>query len=77
MEYILIAVQETIPVEKFPVCQWPTTGRWFSSGIPVSSTNKNKRHDITEILLTVALNTQTQYTGTNEIVIMCGSMYYP
>jgi hypothetical protein len=26
-------------------------------GTPVSSTNKNDRHDITEILLTVALNT--------------------
>jgi hypothetical protein len=30
------------------------TGRWFS---PVSSTNKTDRHDITEILLKVALNT--------------------
>ena len=52
---------------------------WSSLSVfcPISSTNKNERHDITEILLTVALNTQTQYTGTNEIVIMCGSMYYP
>jgi hypothetical protein len=33
------------------------TGRWFSPGIPVSSTNKTDRHDITEILLKVALNT--------------------
>jgi hypothetical protein len=39
------------------VCQWLTTGRWFSSGAPVSSTNKTDRHDITEILLKVALNT--------------------
>ena len=30
------------------------TGRWFS---PVSSTNKTDRHDITETLLKVALNT--------------------
>jgi hypothetical protein len=35
------------------VCQWLARGRWFS---PVSSTNKTDRHDITEILLTVALN---------------------
>jgi hypothetical protein len=28
----------------------------FSSGTPVSSTNKTDRHDITEILLKVALN---------------------
>jgi hypothetical protein len=29
----------------------------FIPGTPVSSTNKNDRHDITEILLKVALNT--------------------
>jgi hypothetical protein len=39
------------------VCQWIATGRWFSPGTPVSSTNKTDRHDITEILLKVALNT--------------------
>ena len=39
------------------VCQWLATGRWFSSGPPVSSTNKTDRHDIAEILLKVALNT--------------------
>jgi hypothetical protein len=33
--------------------------RWFSPGIPVSSTNKIDHHDITEILLKVALNTIT------------------
>ena len=33
------------------------TGRWFSLGAPVSSTNKTDRHDITDILLKVALNT--------------------
>ena len=32
-------------------------GQWFSPGSPVSSTNKTDRHDITEILLKVALNT--------------------
>ena len=36
------------------VCQWLETGRWF---LPVSSTNKTDRHDKTEILLKVALNT--------------------
>ena len=30
---------------------------WFSLGTPVSSTNKTDRHDITEMLLKVALNT--------------------
>jgi len=39
------------------VCQWFATGRLFSPGTPVSSTNKTDRHDINEILLKVALNT--------------------
>jgi hypothetical protein len=32
-------------------------GPWFSQGTPVSFTNKTDSHDITEILLKVALNT--------------------
>jgi hypothetical protein len=39
------------------------TGLWFSTGTPVSSTNKTDRHDITEILLKVALNTINQPTN--------------
>jgi hypothetical protein len=35
-------------------------GWWFSLDTPVSSTNKTDGHDITEILLKVALNTITQ-----------------
>jgi hypothetical protein len=42
------------------VCQWFATGRCFSPGPPVSSTNKTDRYDITEILLKVALNTIKQ-----------------
>ena len=42
------------------VCQWLVTGRWFSPGHPVSSTNKTDHHDITDILLKVALNTIKQ-----------------
>ena len=41
-------------------CQWLATGQWFSPGPPVSSTNKTDRHNITEILLKVALNTIKQ-----------------
>ena len=41
------------------VCQRLQTGRWFSPGPLVSSTNKTDSHDITEILLKVALNTLT------------------
>ena len=35
-------------------------GRLFSPGTPVSSSNKTDRHDITEILLKVALSTIDQ-----------------
>jgi hypothetical protein len=35
-------------------------GRWFSPGIPASSTTNTDRHDIAEILLKVALNTINQ-----------------
>ena len=41
------------------VCQWFASGRWFSPGTQVSSTNKTDHHDITEILLKVVLNTIT------------------
>jgi hypothetical protein len=37
-------------------CQWLVTCRRFSFGTPVSSTNKTDRHDITEMLLQVTLN---------------------
>jgi hypothetical protein len=38
------------------ICQWLAAGQWFSPGTPDSSTNKTDRHDITEILLKLALN---------------------
>ena len=38
-------------------CKWLTTGRWFSPGTRVSSTNKTDCHDIAEVLLKVVLNT--------------------
>jgi len=51
------------------VCQWIATGRWNSPGPPVSSTNTTDRHDITEILLKVALNTIKQTTSSYRIYI--------
>jgi hypothetical protein len=49
-------------------------GQWFSPGTPVSSTNKTDCHDITEILLKVALNTINQTTyytkqNTNQVLV--------
>ena len=48
----------------YKVCYLLVTGRWFSQDTPVSSTNKTDRHDITELLLKVALNTITIKTTT-------------
>ena len=45
-------------------CQWLVIGQWFFPGPPISSTNETDCHDITKILLKVALNTikQTIYS---------------
>ena len=43
----------------YKVCQWLATGRWLSPGTPVSPTNRTDCHNISEILLKVALNTRT------------------
>jgi len=43
---------------------WQVGG--FFPGTPVSSTNKTDRHDITEILLKVALNTITIISNLNQ-----------
>jgi hypothetical protein len=52
--------------------------RWFSPGTPVSSTNKTDRHDITEILLKVALNTITltlyKATPTKDYLSLSGQI---
>ena len=52
--------------------------RWFSLGPPVSSTNKTDRHDITEILLKVALDTIKQTSklkiGKGRQLIQCYSL---
>jgi hypothetical protein len=49
------------------VCQWFATGRWFSSGTPVSSTNKTDRYDLNEILLKVTLNLINKPTNLEAI----------
>jgi hypothetical protein len=50
------------------------TGRWFSPGSLVSSTNKTDSHDITEILLKVALNSIKQ---TNKPPVLCIPDFFP
>jgi hypothetical protein len=45
-------------------------GRWFSLGIPASSTTKTGRHDIAEILLKVALKHQNQSINQKKLVVL-------
>jgi hypothetical protein len=79
MLWVQISIQARCTTLCHKVCQWLVTGRWFSLGPPVSSTNKTDRHDITEILLKVALNTIKQ---TNKLLcldcrLFClGVMFY-
>jgi hypothetical protein len=61
---ILIRARCTTLCDK--VCQWLATGLWFSLGSPVSSINKTDCHDITEILLKVALNIIKQTNNKNK-----------
>jgi hypothetical protein len=49
-----------VAVANDKVYQLLTHGRWFSLGTPASSTIKTGRHDIAEILLKLALNTNNQ-----------------
>jgi hypothetical protein len=57
----ILSTQDTgLAATSDKVYQLPAHGRWFTPGTPASSTNKTGRHDITEILLKVALNTKYQ-----------------
>ena len=37
------------------ICLWIAAGRWFSLSTPISSNNKADHHDITEMLLNMAV----------------------
>ena len=58
------------------VIKWLVTGQWFSSRTPISSINETDRHDITEILLEVTLNT-TKQTNKNRLVSRILSWWIP
>ena len=57
------------------VCQWLATGLCFSPFISISFTNKTGCHNITEILLKVALNT-TILTLTSTLYSFITYQYY-
>jgi len=50
----------------FTLGQWLARGRWFSLDTPVSSTKKIDCHDITAILLKVALITISLHLHCNK-----------
>ena len=58
------------------LCQWLAASQWFSPGTPVSSTFKADRHDITEILLKVALSTITLPPCNKRVVINSNGWLY-
>jgi hypothetical protein len=51
------------------VGQWLAAGMWISPGTPVSSTNNTDSHDITEILLKVAINTINQQNQPQWVIL--------
>ena len=60
-------------------CQSLSTGRWFSPGILVPTATKTDHHDITEILLKVALNTINPKPKPNLhliFVLFCLSIFF-
>jgi hypothetical protein len=66
------------------VCQWVATGRWYSLGPPISSSNKTDTHDLADILLKVALNTikptktePNNYSEVLEHIIYRAGTAYP
>jgi hypothetical protein len=66
MLLVQISIRARCPTLCDNVCQCLATGRWFSLGTPVSSTNETYHHDIAEILLKVALNTIKQTINKNQ-----------
>ena len=66
MKAIIVYYDNLLLCDK--VYQRLVEGRWLSPGFPVSSTNKTDGHNITEILLKVALRTIILNTITPAIL---------
>ena len=60
------STRKVIDLPSYTVYQLLADGRWFPPGTPASSTTKTGRHDITEILLKVTLNTIKQTNKQNH-----------
>ena len=57
------------------VCQTLATGRWFSPGPLVSSTNKTDRYDIAELLLKMVSDIITLTKSFSVLHTDCGWLY--
>ena len=77
---LMVWVRISIRVRCTTLCdkvrQWLTTGRWFSPGPSVCSNNKTDCHDITEILIKVALNTIKKNKRTNIVSVVSEEFYF-
>ena len=56
------------------VCQWLVAGRWLTPGTPLFFTNKTVRHDITEILLKVAITRNPLGESWENVYVLCGTV---
>ena len=56
--WVRISIRARLSTLCYKVCQWLATGRRFSPGPSVSSTNNTDSHAIAKVLLKVALNTK-------------------
>ena len=75
MLWIRISIRARCTTLCDKVSLWLPTGRWFIPGLPVSSINKTDRHDLTEILLKVAL-TQSNKQANNKLCNNFEQDYY-
>ena len=72
MLYVRISMRARYTTLCDKVCHWLPTSWWFFPGPLLSSTNNTDRHDITEILLKVALNTIKQTNKQNNVIFFNG-----
>ena len=75
--WVQISIRARCTTSCYKVCQWLATGRWFSPGPSVSSTNKTwpPRH-IWNIVESGVTHHQTNINGHGDSVTFCGKIWY-
>jgi len=59
LRFLKMHITKQLCISTIFSCHSCTAGRWYAPCTPFSSTNKTNKHDITDISLTVSLNTIT------------------